>query len=40
MNEEYYCRHCQKKLDEEDIEIDEIENEPICPKCGEYLDEC
>lgn len=35
---EYYCEHCEKTFDEEDIDKDE-ENESVCPICGEYLDE-
>jgi len=36
---EYYCEHCKKKFDEDEIDFDAIENEPLCPVCGEYLDE-
>jgi DNA-directed RNA polymerase subunit RPC12/RpoP len=36
---EYYCKHCQKKFNEEDVDKDELEDEYLCPICGEYVDE-
>jgi len=40
MNERkaYYCERCKKIWDEDEIEINSIEHEPFCPRCGDYLE--